>query len=70
MKGVFNGEFYSYIYFMAAGTVLIKYLCECHFYENGYITEQDIIRIAKDFSKETEYSENNLNAVLDKAYDT
>ena len=68
MKGVFSEEFYSYVFFMAAGVSVIRYLCECIYLENGTLTENDVIRISKEYSKETEYSDDNVNAVLDLAY--
>ncbi|MBP1567314.1 MAG: hypothetical protein J6U36_01590, partial [Oscillospiraceae bacterium] len=68
MKGVFSEEFYSYVFLMAAGVSVIRYLCECIYLENGTLTETDVIRISKEYSKETEYSDDNVNAVLDLAY--
>jgi len=68
MKGVFSGEFYSAVYLAAVSTEVIGYLCRCCFIQNGTVTEKDVITIAKDYSKETEYSESNLNALLDFAY--
>ena len=68
MKGVFSGEFYSYVFLTAASVTVIRYLCECFYLENNALTEKDVIRIAKEYSKETEYSDDNVNAVLDFAY--
>lgn len=68
MKGVFSGEFYSSVYLMSVSIAVIRYLCQCSFVLNGTITENDIITISKEYSKETEYSDSNLSAVLDSAY--
>ena len=68
MKGVFSEEFYSYVFLMAASIIVIRYLCECSYLENNALTEKDVIKIAKEYSKETEYSDDNVNAVLDYAY--
>ncbi len=68
MKGVFSGEFYSYVFLMSASVTVIRYLCECFYLENNALSEKDVIRIAKEYSKETEYSDDNVNAVLDFAY--
>ncbi len=68
MKGVFSEEFYSYVFLMAASVIMIRYLCECFYLENETLTVKDVIRIAKEYSKETEYSDDNVNAVLDLAY--
>ncbi len=68
LKGVFSGEFYSSVFFTAVSVGVIRFLAQCHWYENGHLTEQEFIVIAKDYSKETEYSDDNLNAVFDEAY--
>lgn len=68
MKGVFSGEFYSAVFFMAAGISAVDYLAACRYVSEGSISEKDFILTAKDYSKENEYSDDNLSAMLDEAY--
>ena len=69
MKGVFEGEFFSKVFFMAAGCVFIEFLAKCCYIEKGTTHLEDYVFIAKEFSKEIEYSEYNLEKVMDAAYE-
>lgn len=68
LKGVFSEEFYSAVFFTALSCEVIRFLSVCCYHEDGKFDITDFIRIAKDYSKETEYSEKNMSVLLDEAY--
>ena len=69
MKGTFDGEIVSRVKLMAASTAVIGYMYFCKWLETGTLTHEDCAQLAKNYSKEIEYSEENLEAMLDAAYD-
>ncbi len=69
MKGTFDDEIVSRVKLMAASVVVIGYMYLCKWLESGTLTHEDCAQLAKNYSKEIEYSEENLEAMLDAAYD-
>lgn len=69
MKGTFDGEIVSRVKLMAASVAVIGYMYLCKWLESGKLTHEDCAQLAKNYSKEIEYSEENLEAMLDAAYD-
>ncbi len=69
LKGVFDGEFLSRVKLMAVSTGVIAHLFFCEWKKTGVLTPASCAEIAKRYSKEVEYSEENLNAMLDAAYE-
>ena len=69
MKGVFDGEILSRVKLAAVSTWLVGYLWRCRLHENGRLDFEDMAQIAKNYSKEVEYSEENLDALADAFYD-
>lgn len=69
LKGAFDGEFLSRVKLAAVSTAVIGCLYIKQWLECGTLTLTDCAEIAKNYSKEIEYSEENLNAMLDAAYD-
>lgn len=68
MKGVFDGEFYSAVVLAVTSTAVIAFLWKQKWLESG-LSEDDCIEIAKNYSKEIEYSEENKEEMLNAAYD-
>ncbi len=68
LKGVFDGEFLSRVKFMAVSVAVIGYLFVCEWLERGVLSLDDCAIIAKDYSKEMEYCEENIEAFLDASY--
>ena len=56
------------VFFTALSCDVIRFLSVCCYHEDGKFDITDFIRIAKDYSKETEYSEKNMSVLLDEAY--
>lgn len=69
LKGVFDGEILSRVKLVAVSTWAIGCFWRCALRERGTLTPEDMALIAKDFSKEVEYSEDNLDALADASYD-
>lgn len=69
MKGTFDGEIVSRVKLMASSVAVIGYMYLCKWIESGTLTHEDCAQLAKNYSKEIEYSEENLEAMLDAAYD-
>ncbi len=68
LKGVFAGEFLSRAVLSVMSVCVIASLW-AEMWQGGALSTEDCAEIAKNYSKEVEYSEENLNAVLDAAYD-
>ncbi len=69
LKGAFDGEFLSRVKLAAVSVGVIGALFLSRWLEHGTLSPADCVQIAKDYSKEIEYSEENLNAVLDASYE-
>lgn len=69
LKGVFDGEFLSRIKIMAVSVAVIGYLLACEWSENGALNLNSCAEIAKNYSKEVEYCEENLEKLADASYE-
>ena len=69
LKGVFDLDVISKIKLMAISIAVIKFLFFCKWIENGTLTFNDCVEIAKNYSKEIEYSDDNLSALVDAYYE-
>ena len=69
MKGVFDGEIISRVKLSAVSTLVIGYLWSCEKYNKGVCSFEECAWIAKNYSKEIEYSEENLEALADAFYE-
>ncbi len=69
LKGTFDGEFLSRVKLAAVSVAVIGCLFADHWLEYGTLSPENCAQIAKNYSKEIEYSEENLNAMLDAAYE-
>lgn len=61
LKGVFDGEILSRVKLAALSVWAIDHFCQCSQHENGTLTFRNIVLTAKNYSKEVEYSEENLD---------
>ena len=68
LKGVFDGDFLSRTVLAVVSVIINAVLWASKWLDNG-ISPEDCIEIAKNYSKEIEYNEENLEAFLDGAYD-
>ncbi len=69
MKGTFDGEIVSRIKLSAVSTWMIGCLWECERLIKENCDFEQMCLIAKNYSKEVEYSEENLNVLADMFYD-
>ncbi len=69
LKGAFDGEFLSRVKLAVMSAGVIGALFLSRWLQQGTLSPADCVQIAKDYSKEIEYSEENLNAVLDASYE-
>lgn len=69
LQGVFDGEILSRVRLSAAAMQVIGLLWRYRRLTEGDTDLQTLADLAKAFSKEIEYSEENLNAMLDAAYE-
>ena len=69
MKGVFDGEILSRVKLAAVSTWMIGYLGRCQLHETGSFRPEDIAQAARIYSKEVEYSEENLDSLADASYE-
>lgn len=69
MKGTFDSEIVSRVKLMAVSVAVIGYMYLCKWLESGTLSHEDCAQLAKNYSKEFEYSEENLEAMLNAAYD-
>lgn len=65
LKGVFDGELLSRIRVMAVSTELLRYMFCCKWCGNRSVLLADCVEIAKNYSKEIEYCEENMAALAD-----
>ena len=68
LKGVFDGDFLSRTVLAVVSVIINAVLWASKWLEDG-LSPEDCIEIAKNYSKEIEYNEENLEAFLDGAYD-
>lgn len=68
LKGVFDGDFLSRT-ILAVVSVAVNFVLWASKWLDSGLSPEDCIEIAKNYSKEIEYNEENLDAVLDAAYD-
>lgn len=69
LRGVFDEEFLSAVKFAAVSTAVIGYMFANKWNQSGKLDLKSCIESAKDYSKEIEYSVENVNALLDAAYE-
>ena len=69
MKGVFDGEILSRVKLAAVSTWMIGFLWRCALHENASLSFADMVQTAKNYSKEVEYSAENLDMLADAFYD-
>lgn len=69
LKGVFDGEILSRVKLSAISTAVLAFMFLCKKMESGRADLNTCAVLAKNYSKETEYSEENLNELLDKTYE-
>lgn len=67
LKAAFDGEIYSRAAFAIASTNITSTLWELKWLDSG-ISADDFVEIAKNYSKEIEYSEDNTDALLEILY--
>lgn len=65
MKGVYDGNVLGYASFAAVSVIFIGQLYRCRAAENGSCGFGDCAEIAKNYSKETEYCEENMEMLLE-----
>lgn len=69
MKSVYDNEVISKINLMAVSVFSLGFLFAQKKKENGTLSVEDCITIAKNYSKEIEYSEDNLSMLANAAYE-
>lgn len=68
LKGTFDGDVNSRMVLAVSAVLVIGVLWIGRWLDGGKLSTEDCAEIAKNFSKEIEYNEENLEAVLDAAY--
>ncbi len=68
LKGVFTGEFLSSVKFMAISIAIIEYMFLCKHIETQAISFDDCIEIVKNYSKQMEYCEQNMEIISEQSY--
>lgn len=69
LKGVFDGEIYSRVMLAVMSTAVIGRFYQCEVFKGSTLTLGLCADTAKLFSKELEYSEENIERLLDAAYE-
>ena len=69
MKGVFDGEILSRVKLAAVSTWMIGFLWRCVLQERHSLSFEEMVQTAKNYSKEVEYSEENLDCLADAFYE-
>lgn len=69
LKSVFEGEFYSKVAFSVLSTCVTGILFVYSYMETGIFNIESAVRCCVYYSKEIEYSEENLNQIFDAFYD-
>ncbi len=65
MKSIYDGNIIGYATFAVVSTFIICELFRCQSAENGTCSFEDCAEIAKNYSKETEYCEENMEKLLE-----
>ena len=68
LKGAFDEDVLSKVKLMVVSIAILKILFFCKYLENQSISLEDCIYIAKKYSEEIEYSEDNLYSLADASY--
>lgn len=68
LKSVYEDEFFSKIAFAVLSVIILKLLFLCDYKKNNILSENECVRMAVYYSKEIEYSEENLNRIFDSFY--
>ena len=68
LKATFDKDIWSKINIMVVGLLILKYLYFCKWKENGMLTFEDCVDLAKKYSQEIEYSSENLFSLAEAAY--
>ena len=69
IKGAFDEEIMSKIKLMYVSTKILELLFFCHWVQNGTLTLENCIDIAKKYSEEIEYSEENIDEFASACYE-
>lgn len=69
MKGTFDGEILSKVKLAAYSVIMIGLSCMKTWLEKNALTMHDCVIAAKNYSKEIEYSEENMETLADFCYD-
>lgn len=69
LKGTFDGEIISRVGLTAVSVLIIGFMFYCQWLETGILSLNDCIILAKNYSKEIEYSEENINIISDAFYE-
>ena len=69
MKSVFDGDVLSRVKLAAVSTWMIGKLWQCRMYEKGSCSFEERCLIAKSYSKEIEYCEENIAALAEASYE-
>lgn len=69
LKGVFDGEILSKVKLAAVSTAIITYIIEKEKELKGNITLKDAVDVCKLYSKQVEYSQENLDLLTDLFYE-
>ena len=64
MKGVFDGEVLSKVRLAAVSSEVIGNMFRLKLLKTGTLTEDDCVNLAKTYSKEIEYSEENIEELI------
>jgi lysine-N-methylase len=65
LKSVYDGEVSGYAKFAAVSVIVIAMLFRCKAAESGQCSFADCSEIAKNYSKETEYCEENMEMLIE-----
>ncbi len=68
LKGTFDGDILSRITLAVSAVLVISVLWIDRWLDGGELSTEDCAEVAKNFSKEIEYNEENLSAMQDAAY--
>ena len=64
-----DGDYEGRAAFAVLGYRMIRDLCRCHILQHGSIALDDLVEIARQYSAEIEYSDENVDALLDALFE-